>query len=204
MYYLFKALLAVFFLVFGRWRVEGRGNVPARGGVILASNHVSYADPPLLGTACPRGVFFMAKKQLFRMPLLEPLLPMIHAFPVRRGRLDRTALKRALRLLERGRVVAIFPEGMRSPNGRLQTPELGTALVALMSGAPVVPVALIGSDRLLPLNSPLVRPAKIVVRFGPARRFSPGSNGRISRERLEQAGAEIMSAIRELLPEEMR
>ena len=204
LYHLFKALLSLLFFFFNRWQVEGRENVPRRGGVILASNHTSYADPPVAGTASPRSVFFMAKSELFRMPLLGTLLPLIQAFPVRRGRPDRRALRQTLKLLEKGKVVGIFPEGKRSHNGRLQAPELGAAMVALMSGAPVVPMALIGTDRLLPLHSPLIRPAKVIVRFGRAQRFLPGSDGRISRERLEQAGAEIMEGIRRLLPEEMR
>jgi 1-acyl-sn-glycerol-3-phosphate acyltransferase len=204
LFYFFKALLTLLFIFFNRWRVEGRENVPARGGVILASNHTSYADPPLVGTACPRRVFFMAKQELFRMPLLGWLIPRVHSFPVRRGKGDRRALREAVRLLNRGEVVLIFPEGTRSPNGRLQPPELGAAMVALMSGAPVVPMALIGSDRLLPQHSPLPRPAKVTVRFGRARSFLRGGDGRISRKLLEMTGARIMEEIRRLLPERMR
>ncbi len=133
------------FLIFfiWRWRVEGLENFPSEGPVIVVANHVSYWDPVLIGSALPRQVFFMAKKELFSIPVLGLSLKSWGVFPVDRSRPDRGAIKRALDLLKQGQVVAVFPEGTRSKNGSLLPFSTGAAYFATRTGVPVCPVAVI-------------------------------------------------------------
>jgi len=136
LYAMARVFLRAFFRVLSRWEVRGGEHVPAEGGVLLIANHTSYADPPIVGTASPRPVNFMAKAELFRIPLLGWLIRRTHAFPVRRGTTDREALRRAIRLLRSGRVLLVFPEGTRSPDGRLMEAEQGAAFIALTACCP--------------------------------------------------------------------
>ena len=195
-----RALLAVVLRLFNRWEVSGRSYVPESGGVLLIANHTSYADPPVVGAACPRPVHFMAKAELFRIPVLKSFIRATHAFPVRRGAADRAALRRAVRLLRERKVLLMFPEGTRSHDGRLKPLELGAAFVALASEAAVVPMALLGTDRLLPRGSPLLRPAKVRVRFGPPVDLGDLQRGKLSRAALQEACDRMAAALRALLP----
>jgi len=197
-----SALLRIFFRLFNRWEVTGREHVPPTGGVLLIANHTSYSDPPIVGTACPRPVHFMAKAELFDRPLLGAFIRRTHAFPVRRGAADRTALRRAVRLLREGKTLLVFPEGTRSPDGRLQPLEQGAAFIALSGNAAVVPVGLVGADRLLPKGSPILRPAKLHVRFGPPVDLSHLRGQRLTREILAQACQQMAAGMRALLPPE--
>jgi 1-acyl-sn-glycerol-3-phosphate acyltransferase len=160
-------LVCISFFRLGGFKVYGADNVPPEGPVLVVANHVSYLDPPAVGCALPRDTWFMAKAALFRIPLFGAMLPYLHAFPVRQGSADRGAIRKCLELLEEGRVVTVFPEGTRSPDGMLMRAQLGAALIALRSGASVVPAAITGTDRALPRHSPLMRPARVTVRFGP-------------------------------------
>jgi len=199
-----RVLLRVLFRVLSRWEVAGRRHVPAEGGVLLIANHTSYADPPIVGAASPRPVNFMAKAQLFRIPVLGWVIRRTHAFPVCRGTTDREALRRAIRLLREGRVLLVFPEGTRSPDGRLMAAEHGAAFIALSAEAQVVPVAIDGADRVLPLHSPLIRPAKLRVAFGEPVDLSALRGQRLTRDVLEQASERMMAALRDLLPPDRR
>jgi 1-acyl-sn-glycerol-3-phosphate acyltransferase len=151
-----RALCWLVAKIFGRLTVIGREHVPRTGGVLLAANHTSYFDPPLVGVACyPRRVWFMAKSELFAVPVLGFLIRRVQAFPVKRGSADRQALRRAHELLTSGEAVTIFFEGGRSPDGRLLPPELGPAMIALRAGVPIVPIALINADHLMPRSGGL-------------------------------------------------
>ena len=167
LYRIARALLRVLFRLLNRWEVSGREHVPPQGGVLLIANHTSYADPPIVGAACPRPVHFMAKAELFGIPVLGWLIRRTHAFPVRRTAADRGALRRGVRLLRQGKVLLVFPEGTRSSDGRLGPFEQGAAFIALASGAEVVPLGIDGADHLLPRHTPIPRPAKLRLRFGP-------------------------------------
>lgn len=197
-----SVLLRIFFRLFNRWEVTGREHVPPTGGVLLIANHTSYSDPPIVGSACPRPVHFMAKAELFDRPLLGAFIRRTHAFPVRRGAADRTALRRAVRLLREDKVLLLFPEGTRSPDGRLQQLEQGAAFIALSGNAAVVPVGLVGADRLLPKGRPILRPAKLHVRFGPPLDLSDLRGQRLTREILAQACQQMAAGMRALLPPE--
>ena len=197
LYYFGVGLCRTFFRLMGGLDVIGRENVPATGGVILCPNHVSHVDPPAVGAGMRRQVHFMAKDELFRVPVLGFLIAGFGSFPVRRGTADRKAIKRAIELLEEGRVICLFPEGTRSPDGRLQEPELGASLIALRTGAPVVPVAVIGTTEVLPAGASRPRRHRCKVVYGEPLRFDDLS-GSTNRAAMKEAGRRIMSAIADL------
>ena len=137
----------VFHTVF-RVRIFGREHIPQEGAVILAANHASNLDPPLMASLIQRPVSYMAKSELFENPVFGGIIRRCHAFPVRRGASDRGAIKAAINILKEGRVFGMFPEGKRSKTGALQKAEGGVALIAAMTGAPVVPVAILNTHRV--------------------------------------------------------
>ncbi|RBP89576.1 1-acyl-sn-glycerol-3-phosphate acyltransferase [Cytobacillus firmus] len=127
-----------------RFEVIGRENFPAEGGVLLCSNHIDNLDPPVVGINAPRPVYFMAKEELFKVPVLGKILPDLNAFPVKRGMSDREALRKGLGILKEGNVLGLFPEGTRSKTGQLGKGLAGAGFFALRSEAHVVPCAIIG------------------------------------------------------------
>ena len=131
-----------------RVRVSGQENVPKSGGFILASNHMSYFDPPLVGCWVPRAIYFFAKKELFDHKLFGAILRRVNAIPVRRGTIDRKALEMAIETVKRGHGLAVFPEGTRSKTGDLIAPKLGVGMIARQAKCPIVPAYLSGADRL--------------------------------------------------------
>lgn len=128
--------------------ILGKENVPLKGAVILAANHLSNFDPPFLATYLDRPVFYMAKKELFRIPIFNAAIRNCHAFPVERGKGDRLAIKNALSILKKGECLGIFPEGKRSIDGKLNEPKIGVALIAALSKTPVIPACIIGTDKI--------------------------------------------------------
>src|SRR5262249_61111205 len=136
--------------IVGKLQGEGEKTVPHVGPVILAPNHPSAADWPAVGVACPRELRWMAKADLFDLPVIGPFCRLFHSFPVHRGTADRAALRLAESVLSEGHALVIFPEGAVSETGALQPLKHGLALVALRTGAAVVPVGLVGPDRLAP------------------------------------------------------
>ena len=171
-----------------RFRVVGAEKVPKTGPLIVAANHISNFDPPLLGIALPRPVAYMAKKELFAMPVLKQLIPRLHAYPVDREAGGTAALRASLRLLKEGRAVGIFPEGGRNVSGTNEE-KAGAAFLAAASGAPVVPAAIVGTRKLRPFG-------RVTVVFGDpvhVRRNRQSDGGD-----LEKGAAEIMQRIRAL------
>ena len=165
-------LARTFFNLYGSWELIGRHNIPASGPVIVAPNHISYLDPPLVGAAVPRASVFMARHDLWDNKILNWLLPYLGAFPVHRGQPDRNAIRRALDELGKGKVLIIFPEGTRSPDGRLQPGEPGVALIVQKSNAPVIPTAVIGSNEMMTPGRSGIRRANLKVIFGPPLHFT--------------------------------
>ena len=148
MYSFFKTLLYYFFTVFFRFKIIGAENIPTSGGVIIAANHISLWDPPVIAAACNRTINFMAKEELFSISIFKWFISKLKAFPVRRGAADRTAIRYAISLLKNGEILGAFPEGTRSTTGELGKPEPGIAMIALKAGVPIVPAGIIGTNKV--------------------------------------------------------
>ena len=202
LYAILKPIATALMRLLFRLEVVSPGMVPATGPVLLVSNHVSVLDPPLVGASAPRPLHFMAKEELFRIPLLGSLIRALNARPVRRDGSDTRALKAALALLQEGRALLVFPEGTRGVEGQpLREGKAGVGMLAVLSGAPVVPVYVSGSGAALPRGASLPRPRKVRVTFGPALTFkkdskTTGDEGR--KEAYRGAAQEMMRAIADL------
>ncbi len=191
-----KLVIAAILKGFFRLEVQGREHEPARGPFLAVSNHWSAFDPPVLGVALRHKVHFMAKEELFRIPLLRSWMLCIGTFPVRRGEPDRQAIRTALDVLARGGVVGMFPEGTRNPRGYLLPAEPGAAFLALRAGVPILPVGILGTLEVLPKGAYLPRLRKIRARIGPPFQLDDLPRGP---ERIALASDRIMRAIADLL-----
>lgn len=143
-----RGLLSIILKVKG-YQIKGLENLPTEGPVIIACNHLSLWDPIIVGCAMSRPVYFMAKEELFKLPVLGKILPEIGAFPVKRGQGDISAIRKSIAVLKEGKVLGIFPEGTRSKTGELQEALAGIVLIMEKGKAPVLPVKVIGSKGLL-------------------------------------------------------
>jgi glycerol-3-phosphate dehydrogenase (NAD(P)+) len=168
-YWVARAVLQPFFLVYFRMQRIGMEHIPKEGALIIASNHRSFMDPWVIGMMLRRPVYYVAKTELFHHRVTAWCLSALGAFPVDRGQGDRDAMDAARRILERGDVVAIFPEGTRTRPGALGTPKRGVGRLVLETGAPVVPVALIGTEAVR--QGWRIRPHKVRIRAGRPLRF---------------------------------
>lgn len=157
----------IFVTVF-RGRVIGAQNVPREGGVLLVSTHQSYIDPILASLAFDRETDFMARESLFYHRKFARLISSLNAFPVRRDTADLRAIKETLRRLKSGKMVLVFPEGTRSPDGRIGELQPGVAAIAKQAKASVVPTLIEGAYNVWPRQSRWPRPARIIVRYAPA------------------------------------
>jgi len=182
------------------WRLEvqGASNVPLEGGVIIAPNHLSVLDPPLIGCACPRELRYLAKAELFRNRLFARFICRLGAFPVERGTADVGAIKTALQFLKDGRAVIIFIEGTRGTGEHLLPPTPGVTLLARQSGAPIVPTAIVGSEQAWPKGSKLPRRAQVKVAFGEPVRYQEVFGGRTDRAARDAFSELIMERIEAL------
>lgn len=147
LYWLIRETFRVFYTIWFKVGSTHRERVPAEGPVVVCGNHFSWWDPVTIAIMIRRPVYFMAKAELFTIPVFGPILQRVGAYPVKRGLPDRTALRRTYELLEKGQAIGMFPEGTRSRTGYLGKAEPGAALVAVKTGAPVVPVAIVGTYR---------------------------------------------------------
>lgn len=129
------------------WEVRGRSAVPMEGGLIVASNHISYFDPPFVGTAAVRELHFLAKEELFRPPLFGPMIRSFNAIPIRRGAADIRGLGKAMEVLRAGHALIVFPEGTRMRDGQLHPAKPGVGMLAVNTGARILPCHIRGSDR---------------------------------------------------------
>ncbi len=189
-----------FFKVAYRIRFVGRDNIPVDGPVLIVSNHASYLDPICLGLASSkRQIHFMARDDLFRIPALKQILPRVNSFPVKRDSSDRKALKEALKRLKADEVVGVFPQGTRVKEGELGAGELGSALIALKSGAYVLPTAVIGSNMVMPKGM-LPRFPKITVSFGQP--FKVEENDKDKKVVMKEATVKMMDMIDGLITQE--
>jgi 1-acyl-sn-glycerol-3-phosphate acyltransferase len=169
LYWLVRAVLMPFFLLYFRLARLGREHIPNSGPVLLAANHRSFLDPFVIGALARRPVYYMAKRELFENRWQAWLLNSLGAFPVDRGRSDEQAMDTARAILERGDCVVIFPEGTRVRSGPLAHPHRGAGRLALQTGAPVVPVAVLGTEDVR--RGWRIRPRKVSLRCGRPLRF---------------------------------
>lgn len=144
-YGIVKIIFTFILKIFFRMEVEGRENIPETGPLVMASNHLSVLDPPVIGTASTRKPYFMAKEEIF-VPIFGDICKFLGAFPIKRGNGDMAAIRYSLSILKNGEVLAVFPEGTRSKTGKLGTAEPGTMLLAAKGKAAIIPTCLSGTD----------------------------------------------------------
>lgn len=186
-----------------RLRVEGVEHIPAEGPAIIAMNHVAWIDTVLAALRCPRPFQYMAKIELFRNPILGYLLTRWGSFPVNRGAGDREALRVAEQVIQKGKLLIIFPEGHRTRGGPLLPGQPGAALIAMRTGAPIVAVGITGTQRVFKGFRYGPFAPRVTIRYSEP--FYVGTpDGKRSRETLAQATDEIMRKIASLLPPEQR
>lgn len=187
-----------------KFEIVGREHVPREGPLIVASNHLNNADPPMIALAMPRYPMFMAKQEMINWPVLGPAFRIFGAFPVRRGEADLSALRAATELVKVGAMLVMFPEGTRSRTGGMTRGHPGTALVALRTGAPILPVAVTGSEAIkwpwLFLKPRSIKHVRVVI----GEPFYLPPVERINSEATTEATGYIMRRIAALLPEQYR
>ena len=195
-YKIIRALLNfIFFGLFGL-HVEGRENVPSTGAVIVAPNHKSDWDPPLISVAFnTRIIHYMAKEELFKNPIFGWLIRQFGTFPVKRGTVDRTAIRQAIREIKAGNPLGIFPEGTRIKKDGLGRFHSGMASLALMTGTPIIPVAVVGSRFLPHRKGPL---AVLIGKPVPVRKQRPDD------ELVAEINDEIKGRIQKLMDDYMK
>ncbi len=183
-----KNTINVIARVFFRANATGVENVPRSGPLIIACNHVSFLDPPVMGSFAPRDISYMAKKELFEIPVLGAAIRAVGAYPVDREGSAAAAIRRSVEVLREGGCIGIFPEGGRNPDGSKEARQ-GVALLASLGKAPVVPAAIVGSVNAKKLG-------KIKVAFG--KPIALPSDRKATREDLAKFTDDVMSAIRSL------
>ncbi len=188
-YKIVKTLFVFIYTCFFPTKVVGAENVPKKGAVILAANHLSNWDPVLVGVFLSRHLIYLAKEELFKVPILKTVLKNVHAVPVKRGSSDRAAIKTALEMLSLKKCICMFPEGTRSKDGKLHKGASGVALIAAKSNAAVVPVAIEGTYKIR-----LFRKLKIT--FGKPMYFEAE---KANKETLQEFTAKIMQEIATML-----
>ncbi|MCR3921072.1 MAG: 1-acyl-sn-glycerol-3-phosphate acyltransferase [Firmicutes bacterium] len=185
-YAIFRTFCEIIFTIFFRWDVQGRENIPSEGPFILCANHISWYDPPLVGALTRRFARFMAKEELFKIPVMGRFLKMIQVFPIKRNSADRKAIKTSLETLQAGHGLGMFPEGTRSRTADLLPPQAGVGFIAVKSEAPVVPIAIIGPYKLF---------RRVRVRIGTPLRFPEYYGVKVRSEQLDDVAKRIMQEI---------
>ena len=191
-YKIFKVLCRIWFGLILRTRVIGVENIPKDGAFILAANHVSNWDPPFLGTFMSREVCYMGKEELFSNPVMAWVCRNRHVFPVKRGAADKSAIKTAIKLLKDGKCFGIFPEGTRSKTGKLGKAEPGVSLIAAMTKAPIIPAAIVNTEKIFSREKFLPRLAVI---YGTPIKFTGSTK---DKQALADFAQEIMNEIAKL------
>jgi len=202
----YRSVFALYF----RWHVYNSGRVPLKGPVILAANHASFLDPPLVGSGLKRDINYLARKSLFRYPVLGWILRAVNAVPVDRdgGGAAGHGLKVILNRLRDGGAIILFPESTRSKDGNLQPAHSGIGLIIIKSDAPVVPVRVFGTYEAWGRNTGFPRPRPVAVKYGRPMLFAElrAEAQTCSKPRLkeiyQQAAGELMAAIAKLGPYE--
>jgi len=197
-----NVILRFLFKLFLRLEIEGLEKLPREGPVILMINHTIFLDPVIICAAMPRFVMPLAKREVYRMIPFGPLVWLYGVIPVRRGEVDRRALRAAIQTLKDGQALLVAPEGTRSHHGRLQPAKSGIAYIALRTQAPVLPVAIIGVKDFWH-NFLRLRRTHVTLRLGRPFHFVPGAE-KVTRQMLDEMTREAMYQLAALLPPEQR
>jgi 1-acyl-sn-glycerol-3-phosphate acyltransferase len=195
-YSVVRVVVGVVLRAVTRAEVKGREHIPRTGGLIVASNHISFWDPPLIGALLPREAHYLAKEELFSNPVFGWLIRSVNAIPIRRGMVDLTGMARAVETLRRGEALLMFPEGSRMRDGELHPARPGVGMMAVNSNVPVVPCYIAGSNRP---RRWFTRGVRVRIRFGPAWTWQdlagPGSDLTPGRVLYQQVGDAVMREI---------
>lgn len=191
-YWLSRFICMLFFRIFFRNEVIGAEHIPKRGPVLLCANHIHVLDPPLIGVSIKRPVTFMAKAELFKIPLIAAYLKKLKGFPVKRGAPDKAAIRTSLQVLKNGDAFVIFPEGTRSKTGELGPAFTGAGFIALKEKCTVIPIAIIGQYRLF---------RKMKVAIGPPVMIEDLRGDKVTKENAREATERMMNSIQSLLDE---
>ncbi|MGB8657606.1 MAG: lysophospholipid acyltransferase family protein [Candidatus Zixiibacteriota bacterium] len=191
-YYTTCLFIRLILKVFWRYKRIGAEHVPKTGGVIIASNHVAYVDPPFIGAVTPRELFYLAKVELFSNALFGWMIRKYNAIPISRGAFDRRALTGAVQLLKEGKALLLFPEGTRSPDGGFLEPKLGVGMIALEAGVPIVPAYIHNSGNLF---SSLLKRKRLIIGFDAPITSSFLAQLPKTKEGYRSLGTEIMTRI---------
>ncbi|MBA7515660.1 Bifunctional protein Aas [subsurface metagenome] len=167
-YYVVKAICWLILKIFWRMEIIGIENLPQSGGMIIASNHVSYLDPAVLAASLNRKIYFITKKEVFKNGFISFILKNLNAISVDRENVNILAFKKAINILREEKVLGIFPEGTRSSDGELQELKLGAIKIAMKTGVPILPVGIIGTHKIYPrgVKFPIFFKHKIIVKYG--------------------------------------
>jgi len=207
-YFIISKLLRGAFAGGFKWRILNAERVPRQGPVILAANHASFLDPPLIGASLPREIHYLARETLFRSPAIAAFIKACNAVPVDREGVSPAGLKAILERLNAGAGIVLFPEGTRTADGRLQTARPGVGLVVIRSVAPVVPVRLFGTFEAMGRQRAFPRPYAITLKYGLPIGFEAqrAEAQTCDRQRLkaiyQEVATAIMAAIASLTPQE--
>lgn len=193
------------------WKIVGREYIPRTGPLIITTNHLSAFDVPALGSIMidvgwQPGVnmFTISKQELFEKPILPRIMAQLGMFPVYRNQADINAMRTILAIFKRGGILGIAPEGTRSPTGHLQLFQPGVAKIAIQKKIPILPVGLVGMEKVLPIGARLPRRVPIEIRFGPVYELTEYYTQDLTPEVLEGAAWDMRAHVAALLPEWMR
>lgn len=180
-----------------RGRIYGAQKVPHTGPILVVSNHASYFDPPIVSSCVRRPVAYMAKEELFKVPILKQAIQLYGAYPVSRGKSDRTAIRAAMKYLEDGWAVGVFLEGTRTPDGRIADPKRGAALLAAKANAPLLPISLWGTEKIVQKGVLTPRRVPVTVRIGDLI-DAPSSTDKYELDAVTQRCAAAINALHDL------
>lgn len=200
-YYFGRVLIRILVFPVASWHVRGRENIPERGPILIVCNHLHIADPPIVAASIPLKCVLMAKEELWHNGWSRFWVEHFGAFPVRRGGVDREAIRLAEHWLQQGVSLIMFPEGTRSPDARMQPALPGAALIASRLGIPVLPVSITGTDKLRKVLWCMLHRPRITVTIGQP--FKPQlADGKLTREQRNRLINDMMRKIAALLPPE--
>jgi 1-acyl-sn-glycerol-3-phosphate acyltransferase len=194
-YWLGRSVVKTLLIIYNRMKAFGVENIPDSGGALVACNHISHLDPPVLGCAFLRKVHFVAKQELFEQVFLRWYLPLVGVIPIKRGSGGNLMLDTAEHVIESGGIVALFPEGTRSKTGFPGKPRTGIIVLAVRTGAPVIPARISGTFDCMPPGSLFPRPGGVQIVFGKPMVFTADKVDLDNREQVQQAAKELFDTI---------